>query len=106
MRNALDREAHPTVWIEVEILHFPVLKEACQSNSVVGQMRLFANNDNVVLPVLRIELEDFLAAHTQHLSVTVRLKSLPSPSPGVSSKLLHKCYSNHAQTHDNDLLPL
>ena len=66
-------------------------------------MWLFADNDNVVLPVLRIELEDFLAAHTKHFVSHCAIKSPPS---GVSSKLLHKCYSNHAQTHDNDLLPL
>lgn len=61
-------------------------------------MRLFADNNNVVFPALRVELQNFLTAR---ITVCQSLCNLPH-----SRQLLHKCDSNHAQTHDDNLLPL
>ena len=52
---------HPVLRIEVQVLHFPVLKEACQSNSIVSQMRLFTNDNDIVFSALCVKLQDFLA---------------------------------------------
>jgi hypothetical protein len=87
------------MWIQVEILHFAMLKEACQSNSVVGQVRLFANDNDVVFSALRVELHDFLAIRIVHISlyanfvhspVSAHMKAIPT-MPKPTTTIFFRC---------------
>jgi hypothetical protein len=71
-----------------------VLEEARQADSVVSKVRFFADDNDLVLFSLRIELEDFLAV-------------IWSAEVGnVACRDSHECYTDHTQSNDNDLLPL
>lgn len=71
-----------------------MLEEARQADSVVSKVRFFADDNDLVLFSLRIELEDFLAV-------------IWSAEVGkVACWDSHECYTDHTQPNDDDLLPL
>jgi len=53
-------QTYPFFLIEIQVLSLSVFKVASQADSVVCQMWFFSNNDNIVLPSLDIELDEFL----------------------------------------------
>lgn len=46
-----------------------MLEEAGQAHTVVGQMGLFANNDDVVFSAFRVEFDELLAGHAVRTKV-------------------------------------
>jgi hypothetical protein len=51
---------HPFFWVQIQLLHLPMLEEGAQPHAVVRDVRLLSNNDNVILPPRGIELGEFL----------------------------------------------
>ena len=73
--------------VEIQVLHFAVLKVARQSNSVVGQMRLFTYDDYIVFSALCVELQHFLAIYITQVSLLT--------TSSQRREGLHESYSNH-----------
>lgn len=72
-----------------------MLKEAGQANSVVCQMRLFANYYNVVLARSGIEFEEFLSVGRLEISAFQGLEL---------THCSHEADAHHPQTNNNNLL--
>ena len=60
----------PLLRVEIEIFHLPVLEKTCEADSVVCEMRFFANDHNVIFSALRIELEQLLAGRVLSINIT------------------------------------
>ena len=59
---------YPFPWIQVQILRFSMLKEACQADSIVGQVWLFSYDHHIIFPSLCIHLQQLLAIWGQPLA--------------------------------------
>lgn len=78
---------YPFSRVEVQVFDVAMLEKASQANAVVCEMRLFADNDNIVFSPLDIVFHEFLTVSGQlqyALSVEWRtcMKAMPTmPSP-------------------------
>lgn len=51
---------YPLFRVQVQVLSFSMLKEACQPDSVVSEMRFFPNDHYVVFPSPCVHLQQLL----------------------------------------------
>ena len=58
----------PSFRVEIQRLDLSVLEEARQADSVICQMRFFADDDNVVFSPLSIKLQKLLSVELQSVN--------------------------------------
>jgi hypothetical protein len=55
---------YPVLWIQIQVLDFPVVEVTRQSHAIVRQMCLFADDHDVILAASRIEFQDLFSTQT------------------------------------------
>ena len=88
---------YPVKRVQVQVLHLSVVKEACKADPVVGNVRLLANDEDIVLAGAGVEFQQLLSKG--------QLLEATSHEP-TSLVDLHEGDAHHSQAHHNNRLAM